>query len=79
MTVVGAEEKMVGYEKILDTKRLGILFLKHISHHLSQAPALSAEINYNVKEISVSYICHIEIMMCLRKFTIVNILGWTPY
>ena len=27
----------------------------------------------------VSYICHTEIIICIRKFTIVNILGGIPY
>ena len=27
----------------------------------------------------VSNICHIEIIICIRKFTIVNILGGIPY
>ena len=27
----------------------------------------------------VSNICHIEIIICIRQFTIVNILGGIPY
>ena len=35
-------------------------------------------IKYHSK-LLVSYICHIEIIMCIGKFTIVNILGGIPY
>ena len=34
--------------------------------------------NYHSK-LSVSNICQIEIIICIRKFTIVNILGGIPY
>ena len=30
-------------------------------------------------KILVSDICHTEIIISIRKFTIVNILGWIPY
>ena len=32
-----------------------------------------------LKEFLVPNICHVEIMIYIRKFTTVNILGWTPY
>ena len=31
------------------------------------------------RKVLVSNICHIEIIICIKKFTIVNILGGIPY
>ena len=40
---------------------------------------LALKLILNVKKTLVPNICHIEIMIYIRKLTIVNILGWTPY
>ena len=73
----------------METARLGmkkcktlkgwVFFLKHILYHVILAPALSTIINLEMlKKVLVPSICHIEIMIYIRKFTAVNILGWTP-
>ena len=83
MTGVGAKEKngwvtekmenaRLGMKK-LDTKRLGILFLKHILHHFILEPVLSTKINSEMlKKLLVPNICHIEIIIYIKNLPLLT-------
>ena len=76
MTTLGPKRKWSGETEKVKTPRFGILFLKHVLHHLIVAAALGIKINFKMlKKLLVSNICHTEIMIYMRKNNIVNILG----
>ena len=76
------ETLRLGMKKYLILKlKVGYsFFLKHILHHPILAAAFGTKINLKMlKTLLVSDIFHIEIMMYMRKNTIVSILGNTLY
>ena len=62
----------------VDESLLLLIYQVKMASSLWQAAREQLNMKYHSKRL-VSNICHIEINICMRKFTIVSILGEIPY